>query len=194
MIRSLRFPLLGLALASFAGAAAAHPDHGSASFVSGLAHPLLGLDHLLAMVAVGLWSATALPASRRMLAPAAFVALMLAGAVAGQAMGAALFVEPGIALSVVLLGALLFVGRGIDARVGLVAIAAAGVLHGYAHGVAGAGVAFVAFAAGFTLATALLHAAGVGLGVTLDRGRAWIVRAAALAVSTSGLAMLAARL
>ncbi len=194
MNRSLRSSLLGLALVSFAGVAAAHPDHGSASFMSGLAHPLLGLDHLLAMVAVGLWSATALPATRRAVAPVLFIALMLAGAVAGQAIGASALVEPGIAASVVLLGALLFAGRGVDARAGLVTIAAAGLVHGYAHGVEGTGAAFAAFAAGFTVATAVLHVAGLSLGATLARGRAWVVRVAALAVSTVGLALLVTRL
>ncbi len=194
MNRSLCSTLLGVCLAGFAGLASAHPDHGAASFASGLAHPLLGLDHLLAMVAVGLWSATAVPAARRAVAPALFVVLMLVGAAAGQAFGALSMVEPGIAASVVLLGALVFAGRRLATPASLVMIGGAALLHGYAHGVEGAGAGFVAFAAGFALATALLHAAGVGLGVHLARGRAWIVRAAAVAVGASGFAMLAGRL
>ena len=75
--------LIGAALLAAATAASAHTGHGTHSLAEGLAHPF-GLDHLLAMVAVGLWSATALPASRRAAGPLLFLALMVVGAAAGR--------------------------------------------------------------------------------------------------------------
>ena len=104
--------LLTIALCALGGAAQAHVGHEgghAATFVSGLAHPVSGLDHLLAMVAVGLWSAVALP-RRRWQAPAVFVVVMALGALLAH-LGAALplggALEVMIAASVVLLGALL---------------------------------------------------------------------------------------
>ena len=101
--------LLTIALCALGGAAQAHVGHEgghAATFVSGLAHPVSGLDHLLAMVAVGLWSAVALP-RRRWQAPAVFVVVMALGALLAH-LGAALplggALEVMIAASVVLLG------------------------------------------------------------------------------------------
>ena len=75
--------LAALALLA-AGAAQAHPGHDTTSLVAGLSHPFEGFDHLLAMVAVGLWSAAALPAGRRVAGPAVFLAMLLLGAALPQ--------------------------------------------------------------------------------------------------------------
>ncbi|MBP6900378.1 MAG: HupE/UreJ family protein [Burkholderiaceae bacterium] len=159
---------LGLALATAAGGALAHPGHGSASALAGLAHPL-GLDHLLAMVAVGLWSAAVLPASQRLRGPAAFVLAMLAGAALGTWTRAPALVEPGIAASVAVLGLLIALPRLLPGTAGLALVAVAGALHGLAHGAelpasTGWGNGFAAYAFGFVATTVLLHAAGLGLG------------------------------
>lgn len=183
--------LLGLAV----GAAQAHPGHGAASLQAGLLHPLTGADHLLAMLAVGVWSSAALRAGRVVVGPLVFVAALAAGtglALQGVSLGA---VEAGVAASIVLLAALLLAGRRARVPVGLAAIATAGLLHGHAHGselVAGQSAA--GWAAGFMLASAALHLVGVGLGLRLREcsTHAWNALAASLAAS--GLWMLATRL
>ncbi|MEW5881692.1 MAG: HupE/UreJ family protein [Pseudomonadota bacterium] len=194
MNRTLRHLLAGATLLTIAGTVSAHSDHGTASFASGFVHPLAGLDHLLAMVAVGLWSAAALPVRRRLIGPSLFVALLAAGAALSAAVPALRFIEPGIALSVVLLGALLLGGRHIDVRVGLALIAGAALLHGYAHGAEMASASFATYAAGFALASALLHGLGFALGAWTQKTQAWVWRAAAAGTAISGAAMLVTRL
>lgn len=186
------------------GSAQAHPGHDSLSLVQGLLHPLAGFDHLLAMVAVGLWSAAALPAGRRLAGPAVFLALLLVGAalpVLGLRLGTQA-VEMGVALSVAALGALMLAStragspvRRLPAPAGLWLVAAAGLLHGLAHGMElGSGQPFAGYAVGFMAASAMLHAAGWGLGSWVHTGRRWAWRAVAAGMSVSGLALLASRL
>ncbi|NML15732.1 urease accessory protein UreJ [Azohydromonas sp. G-1-1-14] len=182
-----------LTLATVAGTAAAHPGHAT-SLADGLAHPFLGLDHLLAMVAVGLWSARALPAARRWQAPAVFVAAMLAAALAALGGVALPGVEVAIAASVMLCGVLVALGRRMSPNAGLALVALAALAHGLAHGAEAPAGGFAAFAAGFVAATAALHGAGLALAVRAQRlpALAWTVTGAAL--GAGGLAMLAARL
>lgn len=94
-------------LAGFAGTAVAHTGHGTESFFTGLAHPF-GLDHLLAMVAVGLWSVFALPARRAWAGPATFLLALACGALAGVGGMAPALLEPALAASVVMFGLLLW--------------------------------------------------------------------------------------
>ena len=151
-----------------AGPAIAHVGHGStASFASGLGHPLGGLDHVVAMVAVGLWAA--LKGGRALWAwPAAFVGVMLAGGVMGMAHLPLPLVEPGILASAVVLGLLVALAVDLPVGVGAVIVASFALLHGYAHGSeveeSGNGVAYMA---GFALATAGLHLAGIGFAQTM---------------------------
>lgn len=153
-----------LVLLFAAGGAAAHPGHDGGGAVAGLLHPL-GLDHLLAMVAVGLWSAATLPPAQRLRGPAAFLLAMVAGAALGAWASAPALAEPGLALSVVMFGVLIVWPRLLAGGVGLALVAAAGALHGLAHGAElPAGSGFAAYAFGFVATTALLHAAGLGLG------------------------------
>lgn len=155
-------------LASGTMPAFAHLDPGEhGSFLAGFTHPLFGTDHVLAMVAVGLWAALLAAADRRALwlVPAAFVATMLAG------FGAALidlplpFVEPVILASVVVIGLLAAITLTLPVAAAMVLVGFFAFFHGHAHGgeigEAGAG----AYAAGFGMATALLHAAGAAAGV-----------------------------
>jgi len=181
--------LLLLPLAALAHGNNPSHDHG---LLQGLRHPLGGLDHLLAMLTVGLWAALALPAGRRLVAPALFVGALLAGAVLARLGLATLggLLEPAIALSVLLLGALLAGGARVGAAAGLMLVAAAGALHGIAHGLEAApGGGFVAYAIGFVAATAALHAAGLAAGAWLARTRAAVLRAAGLLVGLAGAAL-----
>lgn len=178
-------------LAAAATSASAHTGHGTHSLFEGLAHPL-GLDHLLAMVAVGLWSALALPAARRWQGPAAFLAAMAGGAALGAAGLGLPGTEAGIALSVVLFGAMLVAGARVPAGAGLGLITAAAALHGLAHGAElPAGASFGAYAAGFLATTAGLHVAGVGLGQALRDARALVWRSLGGLMAGAGLLLLA---
>jgi urease accessory protein len=186
---------LAAALLAAAGTASAHTGHGTLGFFAGLAHPLAS-DHLLAMVAVGAWAAVASHGAKRALAPLAFVAAMLTGAVLAAAWGnsalALPLVEVSIALSLVLMGAMLVWARRLAPQAGLVLIAAMGALHGIAHGAElPAGSAFVSYAAGFVLTTALLHAVGLWAGTRWAQAplRRW--RLAGTSLAGAGLVLLA---
>ena len=168
-------------------------EHGS--FAAGFSHPLFGTDHILAMVAVGLWaSLLAAGADRRALwfVPAAFVGTMLAGFLAAMAGTSLPFVEPVILASIVVIGLLAAVALNIPVPAAMAMVGFFAFFHGHAHGgeigEAGAGT----YAAGFAVATALLHAAGVGLGLLLGRmlgGRAGrrLTQAAGAVTALGGL-------
>jgi len=160
-----------LALAAFAlmsTPAFAHVGHvaaglGSGSaFAAGLAHPLTGADHLLAMAAVGVWAGLC-GGKARWVWPLAFVMSMIAGGALGMAGFALPMVEQGILASVLALGLALSLGLKAPLSLGAGLIALAGLCHGFAHGAEApmSGGAF--YVAGFVLATALLHVAGLSL-------------------------------
>lgn len=183
--RMLALTALGL----FAGAASAHTGHHAVTgFVSGLAHPVLGLDHLLAMIAIGLWAAQ--QGGRALWAvPAAFVAALALGA--GLA-GAGLllpYVETGIAASVLVLGLLMAMQQQWGIAIGMSIAAGFALFHGYAHGLEMPLAPSPArYALGFVLATLVLH--GVGLGASLIGRRA--VQAAGAGIAMTGLALILA--
>lgn len=175
------------------GDAGGHPHaHGLAdSLLRGLAHPFTGLDHLAAMLAVGVWSAlTVTPAWR---APAAFVALLVAGAIAGFAGLWVPGVEPMIAASVLVLGLLVAVQRRMP---WVLAAALAGVFaffHGAAHGyeLAGdGGTAALGALAGMALGSAALHIAGMALGHGAMQRHQWLARAGGAATALLGAFLL----
>jgi urease accessory protein len=161
-----------VALLALAGTASAHTGHGTHGFFSGLEHPL-GADHLLAMIAVGVWSVFGLPARRAWQGPAAFMAALVASAALGASGVTLPFLEHAIALSVVVSGLMLVLAtRRLPAAAGLVLVAVTASLHGLAHGGEAPGSAsFAAYAAGFLLTTAALHVGGVVAGLSLRR--AW---------------------
>lgn len=176
------------AVTLFALPAAAHPGHMEhAGFLAGFAHPLGGIDHVLAMLGVGLFAAR-LGGRATWALPAAFLAAMAGGAVAA-AMGLALpAVEPTIAMTVVAMGLLVAAGARLPASWAAALVAVFAVFHGHAHGAEAVG-SLPVFAGGFLLATGLLHASGVALGHALDQMGA--PRAALARASGGGLAALA---
>jgi urease accessory protein len=142
--------------------ALAHPGGDSvAGLASGLAHPLSGLDHLLAMVAVGLLAGQA--RGRAVWStPVAFVAAMLAGAGLGFGGVVLPLVEPTILASVLILGGLILTAFSLPVWAGPLLVAGFGVFHGNAHGIELAtGDSALAFAAGFVVSTSALHASGL---------------------------------
>ena len=179
-----------LALLGAATAASAHTGHGTHSLMQGLAHPF-GLDHLLAMLAVGVWSAVALAGARRWYGPITFLTAMSIGALLGAAGLSLPGTELGVAASVAVFGAMLVAGPRLPQRLGLLAVATAAALHGLAHGAElPAGGSFAAYAAGFLAMTAALHVAGVGLGVALRDARALVWRGLGAGLGAAGLLLM----
>ena len=185
MKHSHTFALAVLCL--FAGTASAHTgEHTATGFASGLAHPLLGLDHLLAMIAVGLWAAQ--QGGRALWAvPAAFVgAMLMGGGLAGLGWGLP-HVETAIALSVLVLGLLIATRRQRGTTAGMLLAAGFALFHGYAHGLEMPQAASpVGYALGFVLATLCLQCMGIA-GSQIGR-RATQLAGAGIAVS--GLALI----
>lgn len=186
-MRGLSVATLGL----FAGVAQAHTGHGTSGIAEGLAHPL-GADHLLAMVAVGIWSVCALPANKAWWGPATFMLSLIISAALGAAGFSVPFLEQLISLSVVLFGAMLVLSRQkmpVALGLGLVALAAS--LHGLAHGAETPETGFAAYAAGFLATTAALHFGGVaiGLGVRkyLAQKSTWVMAGLGTMCSGAGL-------
>jgi urease accessory protein len=149
-------------------AAFAHPGLGDHfDFAGGFAHPLSGADHVLAMVAVGLFAAH-LGGRALVLVPATFVLTMAAAGVLGMAGVGIPFVELGVALSVVVLGAAIAFRLNTPVAVAMALVGFFAIFHGHAHGTEMAGLgAGALYGVGFVLATALLHAVGIGLGLAM---------------------------
>lgn len=174
----------------------AHPGFAAGSgLAAGIAHPLSGLDHILAMFAVGILAAQA--GGRYIWAiPATFISMMVAGGAAGMAGIALPMVEQGVIGSVILLGLVIAAGRSVPAPAALAMTAAAAIFHGHAHGTEiPLGAAGLDYAAGFAMSTALLHASGIGAaflasGFTTRTGQI-VPRLAGGAIACAGLVMIA---
>lgn len=166
-MRKIALPAVLLCLPLFAQA---HTGAGPAQdFSDGLRHPLYGLDHLLAMIAVGLWAAQA--GGRALWAiPASFAGLMIVGGGLGMLHFPLPMVEAGILASVFLLGLLVAFAVRLPAWGGALLAGIFALFHGYAHGAEmPAAASGLSYAAGFLLATALLHLAGIALGIGLKK-------------------------
>ncbi|MCC6779093.1 MAG: HupE/UreJ family protein [Hyphomicrobiales bacterium] len=171
--------------------AAAHTGSASGGFAGGFAHPLFGVDHMVAMVAVGLWGAF-LGAPAIWLLPVVFPLVMAAGgalAILGLPLPG---VEIGIALSAVVLGMMVALAAHPPLWIAAILVGAFAVFHGHAHGSElPPGADVVAFSIGFVLATGLLHLTGIALGMVArwPAGR-FAVRAAGGAIALTGVAFL----
>lgn len=133
-------------------------------FLSGLVHPVLGYDHLLAMLSVGILSAQ-IGGRAIWTVPATFVVMMGVGGALGLIDIGLTFTELGIALSLVILGVIIAVERRLSVRVAMIGVAFFAIFHGYAHGTEMPQTAEpVAYALGFMTGTALIHIAGVVIG------------------------------
>ncbi|NJM66428.1 MAG: HupE/UreJ family protein [Acaryochloris sp. RU_4_1] len=149
----------------FPMSAQAHSEGHSAGFMHGFTHPLGGLDHLAAMVAVGLW-ATQMGRRAIWAVPLTFVLVMVLGGFLGTAGLAIPFVEQGIAYSVLVLGVLIAAMIRVPIAVSASIVGLFAIFHGYAHGAEMPPTASgVAYGLGFAVATALIHLNGIGLGL-----------------------------
>lgn len=190
MTRTLFIASAALALAS---PAFAHPGahHASASFAVGLSHPFAGWDHLLAMLAVGIW-AVQQKRALALLMPLAFPLMMGLGAALAMQFGSLHYVESGIAASVALLGLLVAFAVRMPVVAGAAIVALFGFLHGYAHGIeAPVGGSIFAYGAGFIAATMMLHLAGMLSGMFARSAiTTGLLRAGGGAIATAGVALL----
>jgi urease accessory protein len=163
MKRLLQPAILAIFLAPTA--AIAHTGVGDTSgFMHGFMHPLGGLDHQLAMILVGIF-AYQLGGRALWLVPLTFVGVMALGGFLGVAGVRVPFIEAGIALSVIVLGAIVAFGARIPVAVAMGIVGLFAIFHGHAHGSEmPLDASGVAYGLGFMLATAILHAVGIGIG------------------------------
>jgi urease accessory protein len=192
----MRRTLLAAVLVLVPSLALAHPGlPGHAhDMASGFAHPLGGIDHVLAMVAVGLFAAQ-LGGRALWLVPASFVAMMAAAGLAGMSGIALPMTEVGIAASIIVLGGAIALRLSMPVAAAMALVGFFAMFHGYAHGLEAPETASgLMYGLGFVAATALLHAVGIGIGLAvgrLDGGRN-LVRVAGSLAAIIGVVMLAA--
>lgn len=199
MRRSLVIPSLACALALTLASPVtlAHTDDGATvagGLLAGMLHPLLGLDHLVAMVAVGLWGAF-LGAPAIWLLPVVFPLVMAMGGVLGMAGVPWPAAEVGIAVSGIVLGLMVALAARPPLAVAAAIVGAFALFHGHAHGAElPAATSPLAYSAGFVLSTGTLHVAGIGLGtlVRWPTGR-WVVRGLGALIALVGLVYLLGR-
>ncbi len=168
-------------------------SYGGGGILSGFLHPLLGLDHLLAMLAVGLLSAQ-IGGRALWSVPATFVSVMGIGALLGIFGIPLPFVEYGITFSVLILGIAILFGNSIPEWAAMIAVAIFALFHGNAHGTELPSVTntiglIVAYVLGFLIATAGLHVVGALIGMIANRSPRgpMIMRIGGLAIALVGV-------
>jgi urease accessory protein len=188
--------LTALFLLAASGTAFAHPGHNVFGFAAGLMHPFSGLDHLLAMVAVGLWAAqgnTMKHGERKIwLLPATFMIMLAVGSAIAIQWQSLPLVESGIAASVLALGLLIALSLQLPATLSVVITALFGLLHGCAHGLElPQSAAPAEYALGFLAATASLHLSGIAAGLGMRQHHAPLSRLLGSAIAVNGACLLA---
>jgi len=185
--------LIALALLGMSGLAHAHTSGlPHMDFTAGLAHPLSGVDHMLAMVAVGLWAAQ-LGGRALWLVPLTFVFTMAASGLLGL-LGVTLpYVELGIASSVLILGVLVTRASRLPLTASMALVGLFAIFHGYAHGAEMVmGTSALWYSLGFMLATAALHVSGMGISLAAkQRASAQLLRFGGATIAASGVFLLA---
>ncbi len=182
--------LPALLLALTPSLAFAHVGIGNANGLAhGFMHPVSGIDHILAMVAVGLFAAH-LGRRALWLVPLSFLAMMVCGGAFGMAGLALPYIEIGIGLSVVVLG--IIVARGVNppVAIAMVLVGFFAIFHGHAHGIEMLETALdLTYGAGFIFATVMLHLVGIAVGLLIGRERR-ITQLVGSAIAMAGVAIL----
>lgn len=185
-------PILIMGLFALPQGAHAHLIGGN-GLVSGVTHPLFGMDHLMAMVAVGIIS-TQIGSKTIWKVPATFVLFMVVGGLLAISGISLPMVEIGIALSVLLLGIFIAFAKNIPANLAILCVALFAIFHGHAHGTEMPAIAHPAlYASGFIASTALLHITGVLIGHYARKTRFTleVLRYAGVGMSMFGFILLA---
>ncbi|EGT3628047.1 HupE/UreJ family protein [Shewanella sp. SP2S2-4] len=188
-----RIGLLLLLTLCWTAPVSAHEIHSGGGFMSGFNHPVLGFDHLLAMLSVGMLS-TQLGGRAIWTVPLAFVTFMLVGGILGLYAIAVPFVEIGIALSVLLLGLAIAFDRQIPLLFAMAFVGVFAIFHGHAHGAEMPELASpVLYALGFLFGTAVIHLGGVMIGLGMQRmtGQRNLMRVTGAAIAAMGGYLLA---
>ena len=158
-----------MALGLMAVGAEAHPGHGATGFMAGLAHPFTGLDHMIAMMAVGLFAAR-LGGKAIWMVPLSFVGLLAVGGAWGMAGMFLPVAESIVLLSVAVLPAVAVMRWKANVATACALVGIFALFHGYAHGLElPDGLSGLSYAAGFVTASVSLHVVGIGLGLGLYR-------------------------
>ena len=180
-----------LMLAAAATTAHAHPEIGSAdSLIARYAHPLSGLDHIAVMLAVGFCAA--LKGGRALwIWPAAFIGVVLVGALLGIAQVPLPLVEPAILVSLIAMGIVVALAANLPFWIGAALISACALFHGHAHGAEmPESIGRLSYMAGFLVTTAALHVAGIGITLYSSRRRLLpLIRVTGAACALMGVAM-----
>lgn len=187
-LRSAPRNILAFLMLALPSLAHAHAGTGTASgWLAAFVHPFSGLDHLCAMVAVGLWAAQ-MGGRALWRVPLTFVSIMLAGGLLGMAQIHIPFVEQGIVMSLLVLGVLVAAAVRLPVAASAPIVAIFALFHGYAHGAEMPANALAAgYAAGFMLATAMLHGSGMVVALLFKTsGRALWLRWAGAAITLCG--------
>jgi urease accessory protein len=190
-----RISVFVASLLALTTSAQAHTGVGDThGFLHGFIHPIGGIDHVLVMVAVGLF-AVHLGGRALWLLPLSFVSMMVVGGACGMAAIGLPGIETGIGLSVVILGIALAVGYRIPVAAAMAMVGVFAVFHGHAHGTEmPESASGLAYGLGFVLATLMLHLGGIGLGLGLgnlgELRRPRILRIAGSAMALAGVAIL----
>lgn len=189
--------LVTILLLGASNTAFAHPGHDVSGLAAGLMHPFSGLDHLLAMVAVGLWAAQSDRSNQRggrkiWLLPATFMTMLAVGAGVAMHWQSLPLVEAGIATSVLALGLLIALSMQLPSSLSVAITALFGLLHGCAHGLElPESAAPAAYALGFLAATATLHLSGIAVGVVTRQRYAALAKMLGVVIAACGAYLLA---
>lgn len=188
---------LSLSASIFSAAAApafAHlnpEEHGS--FMAGFSHPLFGMDHILAMVVVGLWAAQIAQGEKTgkalWLVPAAFVGMMAFGCVLAVSGVELPFVEPAILASVIALGLVVAIAVHLPTLTCATIVGLFALFHGHAHGGELGSAGALQFGLGFVVATTLLHLAGIAAGLGIARVSPYVARVLGGVTALVGLSL-----
>ena len=187
--------LIALAAALISTSAFAHTGHADATgLFHGLMHPFSGLDHVLAMIAVGVL-AYVIGGRARFALPLSFMAAMLAGGAFGMSGFALPMVEAGIGASIIVVAGLAASGASLPIWLTSALVAFFGLFHGFAHGAEmPADASGLAYAAGFIAASGLLHVTGLALGQTFSAKSRYAARIGSAAMALAGVAVISGAL
>ncbi|TLY53400.1 MAG: HupE/UreJ family protein [Gammaproteobacteria bacterium] len=194
MHKKVLFAISTVAISCVATTTLAHPGHADppGGFGAGFAHPLSGLDHLLAMVVIGIWAAQ-LGGRAVWAVPLSFLCVMALGATFALNGVAPFEIEAGIAASLLALGLLVISARRLPVASAATLTGLFALFHGAAHGSELPGLADpFGYTGGFLAATAMLHVFGVAIGVLMQRRAPALARITGAATAVAGAIFLAA--